>query len=107
MMAKEVCTFASLLVLFSISVSAKSTIDDVLSPSSLSFTRKLLLSDECLNDELLMIEDEELDKVIRKVRVCVVLLCVLWCVQYQDSAIRIFHLNLVCLCVIAFVSRMY
>ena len=64
MMAKEVCTFASLLVLmFSISVSAKSTIDDVLSPSSLSFTRKLLLSDECLNDELLMIEDEEFDKV--------------------------------------------
>jgi len=60
-MLKEVVgTFASLLM-FS-TVSAKSTIDDVLSPS-LSFTRKLLLSDECLNDELLMTQDEELDKV--------------------------------------------
>ena len=28
--------------------------------------------------------------------------CVLWCVQYEDSAIRILHLNLVCLYVIAF-----
>ena len=33
--------------------------------------------------------------------------CVLWCVQYEDSAIRILHLNLVCLYVIAFASRMY
>ena len=59
-MLKEVGTFASLLV-FSIAVSAKSTIDDVLSPL-LSFTRRLLLSDECLNDELLMTKDEELGK---------------------------------------------
>jgi len=29
--------------------------------------------------------------------------CVLWCVQYEDPAIRILHLNLDCLCVIAFV----
>ena len=27
--------------------------------------------------------------------------CVLWCVQYEDSVIRILHLNLVCLYVIA------
>ena len=67
MIVKEVGTFASLLVLFSISVSAKYTIDDVLSPS-LSFTRKLLLSDECINAELLMIEDEELDKVLSEFR---------------------------------------
>jgi len=33
--------------------------------------------------------------------------CALWCVQYEDSAIRILHLNLVCLYVIAFASRMY
>jgi len=30
--------------------------------------------------------------------------CVLWCVQYEDSAIRILHLNLVCLYVIAFIT---
>ena len=28
--------------------------------------------------------------------------CVLWCVQYEDSVIRILHLNLVCFNVIAF-----
>ena len=33
--------------------------------------------------------------------------CVLWCVQYEDSAFRILHLNLVCLDLIAFASRMY
>jgi isopentenyl diphosphate isomerase/L-lactate dehydrogenase-like FMN-dependent dehydrogenase len=33
--------------------------------------------------------------------------CVLWCVQYEDSVIRILHLNLVCLYVIAFASRLY
>ena len=33
--------------------------------------------------------------------------CVLWCVQYEDSVIRILHLNLVCLYMIAFASRMY
>jgi len=33
--------------------------------------------------------------------------CVLWCVQYEDSAIRILHLNLVCLYVIVFASCMY
>ena len=33
--------------------------------------------------------------------------CVLCCVQYEASVIRILHLNLVCLYVIAFASRMY
>jgi len=33
--------------------------------------------------------------------------CVLWCLQYEDSAIRILHLNLVCLYAIAFASCMY
>jgi len=33
--------------------------------------------------------------------------CVLWCVQYEDSAIRILHLNLVCIYVIAFCKPLY
>ena len=33
--------------------------------------------------------------------------CVLWCAQYEDSAIWLLHLNLVCLYLIAFASRMY
>ena len=33
--------------------------------------------------------------------------CMLWCVQYEDSAIRVLHLNFVCFYLIVFGSRRY
>ena len=62
--------FSALTFLLTASVSvAASSVDQhhyysngsILSPS---FTRKLLLSQECLDDELLMSQDEELDNIL-------------------------------------------